>query len=239
MRRKKEEGGGGAIALAVSVLSDIPVRSIYGAVLSAAPAYPPRSGLVATLVGPPRNPIAPTHSPQPSPSHCCCISDVRLEPHQETPSRRASPSCNRQQQRLRVRPSPLHGSCTDAVLHEPQPKVCSAYFIFISSIFGNDMHMWTQCILRICRCQSNVYSIDGSSNFIQYQLYTVSIYNTNCTFPLLWLDIILCMSAIVLFIYICACRPSCHWFSCRFWKPHRAGEVLSKFCIDSFMFLFL
>ena len=38
--------------------------------------------------------------------------------------------------------------------------------------------------------------------------------------------------------YICACRPSCHWFSYRFWKPHRAGEVLPKFCIDSFMFLF-
>ena len=192
-----------AIVPAVPVLSAVPVRSIYDVVLSAAPACPPRSGLAVTPAGPPRNPTAPTHSPQPSPSHCSCTSDVRLEPHQETPSRRASPSRNRQQQRLRVRPSPLHGSYTGAVLHEPQPEVCSAYSIFISSIFGNDMHMWTQCIFRICRCRSNVYSVDGSSNFIQYQLYTVSIYNTNCTFPLLWLDIILCMSAIVPFIYMC------------------------------------
>ena len=158
---------------------------------------PPRPTLHAAASRPHRPVLRAT------PQHCSCTSDVRLEPHQETPSRRASPSCNRQQQRLRVRPSPLHGSCTDAVLHEPQPKVCSAYFIFISSIFGNDMHMWTQCIFRICRCRSNVYSVDGSSNFIQYQLYTVSIYNTNCTFPLLWLDIILCMSAIVPFIYMC------------------------------------
>ena len=115
----------------IKVLSAVLVRSIYGAVLSATPAYPPRSGLVATLVGPPRNPIAPTHSPQPSLSHCSCTSDVRLEPHQEAPSRRASPSRNRQQQRLRVRPSPLHGSCTGAVLHEPQLEVCSTYSIFI------------------------------------------------------------------------------------------------------------
>jgi hypothetical protein len=27
--------------------------------------------------------------------------------------------------------------------------------------------------------------------------------------------------------------------SCRFWKPHRAGEVLPKFSIDSLMFHFL
>ena len=120
---------------AVPVLSAVPVCSIYSVVLSAAPTCPPCSGLAATLAGPPHNPTAPTHSHQPSPLHCSCTSDVRLEPHQETPSRRASPSRNRQQQRLRVWPSPLHGSCTGAVLHEPQPEVCSAYSIFISSIF--------------------------------------------------------------------------------------------------------
>ena len=27
----------------------------------------------------------------------------------------------------------------------------------------------------------------------------------------------------------CGCRPSCRRFSCRFWKPPHAGEVLSKF----------
>ena len=127
----EEGGGGGTIVPAVPVLSVVPVRSIYGAVLSAAPACPPRSGLAATPAGPPRNPTAPTHSHQPSPLHCSCTSDVCLEPHQETPSRRASPSCNRHQQRLRVRPSPLHGSCTGAVLHEPQLEVCSTYSIFI------------------------------------------------------------------------------------------------------------
>ncbi|XP_066355756.1 early nodulin-like protein 1 [Miscanthus floridulus] len=58
------------IVPAVPVLSAVPVRSIYGAVLSAAPACPPRSSLAATPAGPPRNPTAPTHSPQPSPSHC-------------------------------------------------------------------------------------------------------------------------------------------------------------------------
>lgn len=28
-------------------------------------------------------------------------------------------------------------------------------------------------------------------------------------------------------------------FSCRFWKLHRAGEVMLKFCIGMFVFLFL
>ena len=27
----------------------------------------------------------------------------------------------------------------------------------------------------------------------------------------------------------CGCRPSCRHFSCKFWKPPRAGEVLPKF----------
>ena len=31
------------------------------------------------------------------------------------------------------------------------------------------------------------------------------------------------------FVPECGCRPSCRRFSCRFWKPLRAGEVLPKF----------
>ena len=31
------------------------------------------------------------------------------------------------------------------------------------------------------------------------------------------------------FVPECGCRPSCRRFSCRFWKPPRAGEVLPKF----------
>ena len=31
------------------------------------------------------------------------------------------------------------------------------------------------------------------------------------------------------FVSECGCRPSCRRFSCRFWKPPRAGEVLPKF----------
>ena len=35
---------------------------------------------------------------------------------------------------------------------------------------------------------------------------------------------------------LCEARPSSRGICCKFWKPHRVGEVLAKFTIDTVMF---